>query len=139
MVKSDDNYQPPSSFQSVLVHLRLNLPLFEYHGTVQTSFYLTFILYRVRPAPVYHTGNFLKPLFGLCELRLCGHNTQKIISPANKNLPVLTANDKITWWLRPQTPSEKSKLDFLRNDIRITRMIWKRYHIVEINVRKKRA
>jgi hypothetical protein len=67
-------------------------------------------------------------LFGLCELRHCGHNTKKIISPANQNLPVLTANDKITWWLRPQTPSEKSKLDFLRNDIRITRMIWKSYH-----------
>ncbi|MCT2889762.1 5'-nucleotidase [Streptococcus thermophilus] len=73
-------------------------------------------------------------LFGFCELRHCGHNTQKIISPANQNLPVLTANDKITWWLRPQTPSEKSKLDFLRNDIRIAGMIWKSYH----SMKKKR-
>lgn len=88
----------------VLAHLRLDLPLFECHGTVQTSLFLTFILSRVNPDPVCHTGNFLKSLFGLCELRHCGHNTQKIISPANQNLPVLTANHKITWWLRPQTP-----------------------------------
>jgi len=53
---------------------------------------------------------------------------KKIISPADQNLPVLTANDKITWWLRPQTPNEKSRLDFLRNNIRITSMIWKIYH-----------
>ncbi|MQP83163.1 hypothetical protein GEZ85_09070 [Streptococcus mitis] len=44
-------------------------------------------------------------LFGLCELRYCVHNIPKIISPAYQNLLVLTANDKITWWLRPQTPS----------------------------------
>ncbi len=75
MMKSDDTYQPPSYYQSVLVHLRLNLPLFECHGTVQTSFSLTFILSRVRPDPVCYTGNFLKPLFGLCEFRYCGHNT----------------------------------------------------------------
>ncbi|UKP36101.1 hypothetical protein EQH35_05215 [Streptococcus pneumoniae] len=43
-------------------------------------------------------------LFGLCELRYCGHNIPKIISPAYQNLLVLTANHKITWWLRPQTP-----------------------------------
>ncbi|PJH81850.1 5'-nucleotidase [Streptococcus thermophilus] len=67
-------------------------------------------------------------MFGLCELRHCGHNTQKILSPADQNLSVLTANDKITWWLLPQTPSRKSTLDFHMNDIRITRMIWKRYH-----------
>lgn len=139
MVKNDDNYQPPSFFQSVLAHLRLDLPLFECHGTVQTSLSLTFILSRVTPDPVCHTGNFLKSLFGLCELRHCGHNTQKIISPADQNLPVLTTNDKITWWLRPQPPSEKSRLDFLRNDIRITRMIWKSYHSMKKSVRKKRA
>ncbi|TVV78367.1 5'-nucleotidase, partial [Streptococcus pneumoniae] len=46
-------------------------------------------------------------MFGLCELRYCVHNIPKIISPACQNLLVLTANDKITWWLRPQTPSEK--------------------------------
>lgn len=139
MMKSDDNYQPPSFFQSVLAHLRLDLPLFECHGTVQTSLFLTFILSRVNPDPVCHTGNFLKSLFGLCVLRHCGHNTQKIISPANQNLPVLTANHKITWWLHPQTPSEKLRFYFLRNDIRTTGMIWKRYHIIERKVRKKRA
>ncbi|MBS8100708.1 5'-nucleotidase [Streptococcus suis] len=69
-------------------------------------------------------------LFGFCELRYCGHNIQKIISPADENLPVLTANDKITWWPRPQTPSEKSRFYFLRNGIRIIEMIWKRYHII---------
>ncbi|WP_206597741.1 hypothetical protein, partial [Streptococcus pneumoniae] len=84
-------------------------------------------------------GNFLKPLFGLCELRYCVHNIPKIISPADQNPLVLIANDKITWWLRPQTPSEKSRLDFLRNDIRIAGKIWKRYHIIERKVRKKRA
>ena len=47
-------------------------------------------------------------LFGLCELRHCVHNIPKIISPADQNLLVLTANDKITWCLRPQTPIEKS-------------------------------
>ncbi|WP_079394047.1 hypothetical protein, partial [Streptococcus suis] len=78
-------------------------------------------------------------LFGLCELRHCGHNTQKIISPADKNLPVLTANDKITWWLRPQTPSRKSRLDFLRNDIRITGMIWKSYHSMKNESKKKES
>jgi len=75
--------------------------------------------------------------FGFCELRYCVHNIPKIISPADQNLLVLTANDKITWWLRPQTPSEKSRLDFLWNDIRITRMIWKRYHNMK-NEGKKR-
>ena len=139
MVKSDDVCQSPSSFQSVLVHLQLNLSLFECHGTVQTSLFLTFILSRVRPDPVCHTGNFLKPLFGLCELRHCGHNTQKIISPAGQNFSILTANDKITWWLRPQTPSRKSRLDFLRNDIRITRMIWKSYHRIENGSKKKES
>ncbi|PRT76806.1 5'-nucleotidase [Streptococcus anginosus] len=76
-------------------------------------------------------------MFGLCELRHCGHNTQKIISPADQNLPVLTANDKITWWLRPQTPSRKSNFDFLRNDIRIAGMIWKSYHITEEGKKKE--
>ena len=76
-------------------------------------------------------------LFGLCELRHCGHNTQKIISPADQNLPVLTANDKITRWLRPQIPNRKSNFDFLRNDIRITKMIWKSYHKNWYNVRIK--
>ncbi|HEN7241018.1 TPA: hypothetical protein U7L48_000398 [Streptococcus agalactiae] len=52
-------------------------------------------------------------LFGHCELRHCGHNTQKIISPADKNLPVLTANDKITWWLAPKPPVENQDLIFL--------------------------
>ncbi|OZV80800.1 5'-nucleotidase [Streptococcus agalactiae] len=70
-------------------------------------------------------------LFGFCELRYCVHNIPKIISPADQNLTVLTANDKITWWLRPQTPSEKSWIDFLRNDIRIIKMIWKRYHKIK--------
>ena len=78
-------------------------------------------------------------LFGLCELRYCVHNIPKIISPADQNLPVLKANDMITWWLRPQTPSEKSRLDFLRNDLRITSLIWKSYHIIKNKVRKKRA
>ncbi|MCA5916213.1 hypothetical protein LEQ41_03760 [Streptococcus agalactiae] len=40
----------------------------------------------------------------------------------------MIADDKITWWLRPQTPSEKSWIDFFRNDIRIIEVIWKRYH-----------
>ncbi|TVW63471.1 hypothetical protein AZJ76_11650, partial [Streptococcus pneumoniae] len=52
-------------------------------------------------------------LFGLCELRHCVHNIPKIISPAYQNLLVLTAKHKITWWLRPQTPSRKSTLYFL--------------------------
>lgn len=98
---------------------------------------LTFILSRINPDPVCHTRNFLKSLFGLCELRHCGHNTQKIISPADQNLSVLTANDKITWWLRPQPPSKKSEFDFLRNDIRITGMIWKSYHSMKIRVKKR--
>ncbi|KAF1204226.1 5'-nucleotidase [Streptococcus agalactiae] len=71
-------------------------------------------------------------LSGLRELRYCVHNIPKIISPADQKLSVLTANDKITWWLRPQTPSEKSRIDFLRNGIRITGMIWKRYHKIDI-------
>jgi len=78
-------------------------------------------------------------LFGFCELRHCGHKTQKIISSADQNLPVLTTNNKITWWLPPKTPSRKSRLDFLRNATRITRMIWKSYHIIEERGRKKRA
>ncbi|KAF1107313.1 hypothetical protein B8V66_09935 [Streptococcus agalactiae] len=52
-------------------------------------------------------------LSGLCELRYCVHNITKIISPADQNLLVLTANDKITWWLRPQTPSLNLRIDFL--------------------------
>ena len=64
---------------------------------------------------------------------------KKIISPADQNFPVLTANDKITWWLRPQTPSENSRLDFLRNDIRITRMIWKSYHSMKNESKKKES
>lgn len=51
----------------------------------------------------------------------------------------MTANDRITWWLRPQTPSKKSKLDFLRNDIRITRMIWKSYHSMKNESKKKES
>ncbi len=43
----------------------------------------------------------------------------------------------ITWWLRPQTPSEKSWIDFFRNDIRIIEVIWKRYHNM-INEGKKK-
>ena len=125
MVKSVDNASPSLIVQFVLTHWLLNLFLFEYLYIVQTYYFLLFILSRVIPDPVYHTGNSLKTLLGLCELRHCGHNTQKIISPADQNFPVLTANDKITWWLCPQTPNKKSRLDFLRNDIRITRMIWK--------------
>nr|QID25629.1 hypothetical protein YS10-GM000019 [Streptococcus suis]QID25882.1 Hypothetical protein YS31-rplL_0021 [Streptococcus suis]QID26734.1 hypothetical protein YS430-GM000019 [Streptococcus suis] len=83
--------------------------------------------------------DFTLSLFGLCELRYCGHNIPKIISPADENLPVLTANDKITWWLRPQTPSETSKIDFLRNGIRIIEVIWKRYHKMKNEGKKKRA
>ena len=125
MVKSVDNDYPSLIVQFVLTHWLINLFLFEYLYIVQSYYFLLFIYSRVKPGPICHTGNFLKTLLGLCELRHCGHNTQKIISPADKKLPVLTANDKITWWLRPQTPNKKSRLDFLRNDIRITRMIWK--------------
>jgi len=74
------------------------------------------------------------PFYSLCEIRYCALNVQKIISPANKSLPVLTANDKITWWLRPQTPSEKSWIDFLKDDIRIIEITWKRYQ----NMKRKR-
>jgi hypothetical protein len=76
-------------------------------------------------------------LFGLCELRYCGHNIPKIISPADQKFSVLTANDTITWWLRPQTPSEKSKIDFPEYDKRITRIIWKNYHIIEKRIKKE--
>ncbi|HEL1736303.1 TPA: hypothetical protein TXT58_001276 [Streptococcus suis] len=43
----------------------------------------------------------------------------------------------ITWWLRPQTPSETSKIDFLRNGISIIEVIWKRYHITEEGKKKE--
>lgn len=51
----------------------------------------------------------------------------------------MTANDKITWWLRPQTPSEKSWIDFLRNDIRIIEVIWKSYHSMKNESKKKES
>ncbi|MDQ8833793.1 hypothetical protein, partial [Streptococcus ruminantium] len=78
-------------------------------------------------------------LSGLRELRYCVHNIPKIISPADQNFPVLTANDMITWWIRPQTPSEKSWIDFLRNDIMIIEVIWKRYHKMKNEGKRKES
>ncbi|QCK39752.1 hypothetical protein ETT65_04970 [Streptococcus pyogenes] len=55
-------------------------------------------------------------LFGFCELSYCVHNNPKSNRQLNPNLTGLSADDKKMWWLRPQTPNQKSRLDFLNLD-----------------------
>ncbi|MBS7859574.1 hypothetical protein F6O57_09660 [Streptococcus suis] len=55
-------------------------------------------------------------LFGFCELSYCVHNNLKSNRQLNPNLTGWSADDKKTWWLRPQTPKKKSRVDFLKLD-----------------------